>query len=106
MALILSKSGIDTTVINDAAVFAVMSRVNKVILGAHAILANGGLLYTTGSYNVAIAASYHSIPLVICAGLHTISPIYPYDDEKLNVYSNPDSIFPFSSSNFYSTDFF
>ena len=36
LALSLSKSGIDTTVINDAAVFAVMSRVNKVILGAHA----------------------------------------------------------------------
>ena len=36
MALSLSKAGIDTTVINDSAVFAVMSRVNKVLLGAHA----------------------------------------------------------------------
>ena len=36
MACSLSESGIDTTVINDSAVFAVMSRVNKVLLGAHA----------------------------------------------------------------------
>lgn len=36
MAVSLSQAGIDTTVINDSAVFAVMSRVNKVILGAHA----------------------------------------------------------------------
>lgn len=36
MALELSKAGIETTVIPDSAVFAVMSRVNKVILGTHA----------------------------------------------------------------------
>ncbi len=36
LALSLSEAGIDTTVINDSAVFAVMSRVNKVLLGAHA----------------------------------------------------------------------
>lgn len=36
MACSLSEAGIDTTVINDSAVFAVMSRVNKVLLGAHA----------------------------------------------------------------------
>lgn len=36
MALELSKAGIEATVIPDSAVFAVMSRVNKVILGTHA----------------------------------------------------------------------
>ena len=36
MALSLSQSGIDTTVISDSAIFAVMSRVNKVIMGTHA----------------------------------------------------------------------
>lgn len=38
----LAKSGIETTVINDAAVFAIMSRVNKVIIGTHTVMANGG----------------------------------------------------------------
>ncbi|CAJ0824308.1 7659_t:CDS:2, partial [Entrophospora sp. SA101] len=36
MALSLSQAGIDTTVIADSAIFAVMSRVNKVIMGTHA----------------------------------------------------------------------
>ena len=38
----LAKSGIETTVINDSAVFAIMSRVNKVIIGTHTVMANGG----------------------------------------------------------------
>jgi translation initiation factor eIF-2B subunit beta len=33
--------GIATTVITDAAAFAMMSTVNKVIVGTHAVLANG-----------------------------------------------------------------
>ena len=36
MAVELAKNGIETNVVSDSAVFAVMSRVNKVILGAHA----------------------------------------------------------------------
>ena len=36
MALDLSQSGIDTTLVADSAIFAVMSRVNKVILGTRA----------------------------------------------------------------------
>ena len=36
MAVELSRAGIETTVITDSAIYAVMSRVNKVILGAHA----------------------------------------------------------------------
>lgn len=36
MARSLGAAGIDTTLITDSAVFAIMSRVNKVILGTHA----------------------------------------------------------------------
>ena len=39
----LAKAGIETTVITDSAIFAMMSRVNKVIIGAHTIMADGGL---------------------------------------------------------------
>lgn len=44
MAAALAAVGIETTVITDSAVYAVMSRVNKVVIGAHAgkILAHGG----------------------------------------------------------------
>jgi len=38
MAKALASANIDTTVINDSATFAIMSRVNKVLLPAHAVL--------------------------------------------------------------------
>ena len=38
MAKSLAEAGIDTTVIHDAATFALMARVNKVLLPAHAVL--------------------------------------------------------------------
>ena len=95
MALELSKAGIETTVIPDSAVFAVMSRVNKVILGTHAVLANGGLIAISGSHMMASAAKHHSIPVVVCTGLYKLSPLYPYDEDSFNVSMNPDSILGF-----------
>jgi len=50
------KCGISTTLIPDAAVFALMSRVDKVIIGTHAIMANGGLVTHSGAYMIALAA--------------------------------------------------
>ena len=41
MAKSLAEAGIDTTVIHDAATFAIMARVNKVLLPAHAVLVSG-----------------------------------------------------------------
>ena len=54
MAKSLAQSGIKTTVITDSAIFAMMSRVNKVIIGTNAILANGGLEAVSGSHTVAL----------------------------------------------------
>ena len=42
-ALELGAAGIDTTVISDSAIFAMMSRVNKVIIGAQF-----GTIFTSG----------------------------------------------------------
>jgi len=40
----LAADGINTTCITDSAVFAMMARANMVVIGAHAVLANGGML--------------------------------------------------------------
>ena len=40
----LASDGINTTCITDSAVFAMMARANMVVIGAHAVLANGGML--------------------------------------------------------------
>ena len=63
MAFILVKFKIQTTVISDAAIFAIMSRVNKVIIGTHTVLANGGLRAASGSHIMALAAKHYSVPV-------------------------------------------
>jgi translation initiation factor eIF-2B subunit beta len=79
MAKSLASTGIDTTVINDSAAFAVMARVNKVLLPAHAVLANGGLIAPSGSHMVALAAKHNSVPLVSITGMFKLCPMYPHD---------------------------
>ncbi|KAJ3095218.1 Translation initiation factor eIF-2B subunit beta [Phlyctochytrium planicorne] len=94
-ALALSKAGIDTTVVSDAAIFAMMSRVNKVILGTHAVLGNGALVAVNGSHVMAAAAKHHSTPVVVLSELFKFSVLYPFDPERFNVFLSPNDVFSF-----------
>ncbi|KAJ1975379.1 GCD complex subunit gcd7 [Dimargaris xerosporica] len=96
MALALANAGIDTTVITDSAVFGMMARVNKVILGTSAVLANGGLITISGTQLIAEAARHHSVPVVVCAGLFKLSPVFPFDEDSLNTCVAPDAVLNFS----------
>ena len=42
LALNLSKLGLDVTLISDAAIFTIISRVNTIVIGTYSIFANGG----------------------------------------------------------------
>ncbi|KAI8381509.1 uncharacterized protein BYT42DRAFT_604443 [Radiomyces spectabilis] len=95
MAAALSARGIDTTVIVDSAIFAAMPRVNKVVLGAHAVLANGGLVAVTGSHLLAATAKHHSTPVLVCTALYKLSPLYAYDADAFNVTVAPNSVLDF-----------
>ena len=46
------------------------------IIGTHAIVADGGLKAVTGSHTVALAAKHYSVPLVVCAPMYKLTPIY------------------------------
>jgi len=93
MAKILAEEGIDTTLIPDSAIYAMMARVNKVIVGTHSVMANGGLLAQAGTHILALAAKYHSIPLMVCTALYKLCPVYPADhDLELR---SPEEILPF-----------
>ncbi|KAI9030797.1 hypothetical protein CLU79DRAFT_731532 [Phycomyces nitens] len=95
MAVALSAAGIDTTVIVDSAIFAAMPRVNKVVLSAHAVLANGGLVSVTGSHLLAAAAKHHSTPVLVCTALYKLSPLFAYDADAFNVTVAPNSVLDF-----------
>ena len=68
MAKQLTDAGISTLVIPDAAIFALMARVNKVLVGAQAVLGTGGVLAQAGSALVAQAAKHYRVPFVVVTG--------------------------------------
>ncbi|KGG52444.1 beta subunit of translation initiation factor eIF2B [Mitosporidium daphniae] len=85
----LLKTGIDLTVINLASVGTVISRVTKILLGCHAILANGGLIAISGSQLIATSALYNSIPVIVVSGIYKLSPLFPSDIDLLSCPGNP-----------------
>lgn len=46
------------------------------ILGAHVILANGGMFAIAGSQIAAAAAMAHSTPVVVCTGQFKLTPLW------------------------------
>jgi translation initiation factor eIF-2B subunit beta len=76
MARSLSSSGVSTFLVPDSSIYALMSRVSKVILGAHAILTNGGMFAVTGSLLTTTAARAHSTPVMVCAGQFKLTPLW------------------------------
>ncbi|XP_005343419.1 translation initiation factor eIF-2B subunit beta [Microtus ochrogaster] len=96
MAINLSKANIETTVMTDAAIFAVMSRVNKVIIGTKTILANGSLRAVAGTHTLALAAKHHSTPLIVCAPMFKLSPQFPSEEDSFHKFVAPEEVLPFT----------
>ncbi|CAI5764256.1 translation initiation factor eIF2B subunit beta [Podarcis muralis] len=96
MAVRLSKENIETTVMSDAAIFAVMSRVNKVIIGTKTILANGALIAVSGTHTLALAAKHHSTPLIVCAPMFKLTPQFLNEDDSFHKFVSPQEVLPFT----------
>ena len=94
----LTALGITVILIPDSAVFAMMSRVNKVILGTHAVLANGGLVAAAGARTIAQAARMHRTPVVVVSGVYKLSPVYPFDFEALIEHGDPSRVIPYEDA--------
>jgi len=88
----LTAAGITVILMTDAAIFAIMSRVNKVILATHAVIANGGLIAAAGARIIAKAAKVHRTPVIVVSGIYKLSPEYPFEFESLIEYGDPGSI--------------
>ncbi|PNS14024.1 hypothetical protein CAC42_6537 [Sphaceloma murrayae] len=91
----LTAMGITVIMIPDSAVFALMSRVNKVILAPHSVLANGSLIAAAGAQTIATAAKVHQTPVVVLSGVYKLSPVYPFDTEDLIEYGDPGKVVGF-----------
>lgn len=91
----LTAAGITVVLIPDSAIFAIMSRVNKVIFGTHVVLANGGLIAAAGAKTIAKAASMHRTPVVVLSGVYKLSPVYPFDFDSLIEYGDAGKVFEY-----------
>jgi len=89
----LSEKKISTTLIPDASVNALVSRVDKVIISTHSIMANGGLVTHTGAYMIALAAKEHSVPVYVIGASYKMTPLYPFDFLTYNELLSPQEIF-------------
>jgi len=99
MAVNLSQSNIPVTVVTDSAVFAIMARVNKIVIGTRSLLANGGLTAKSGTYNLALAAKNYNVPLLVCAPTYKFSPTYlpSFDPVICNSFPSPEKVLPYES---------
>lgn len=68
-----------STVINvmNCGLMAYMARVNKVILGARAVVASGNAVVDAGAAAIARAAKEHGTPVLVLAGVYKLSPVKP-----------------------------
>lgn len=75
----LEQLGIPHAVIADSAAPSLMAagRVDLVVTGADRIAANGDTANKIGTYGLAVAASFHELPLVIVAPSSTLDPATP-----------------------------
>nr|XP_053642924.1 translation initiation factor eIF-2B subunit beta-like [Cherax quadricarinatus] len=91
MAKSLCSAGIQTTLIQDCAVFPMMSRVNKVIIGTQTVLSNGGIKTFVGAAPLASAAKFYSVPLYVCTPTYKFSLV---SSEEVNHYGSRNDVVP------------
>lgn len=69
-----------------------MSRVTKVVLGTHAVLADGSLLSISGSLPICRAAKAHLVPVMVCTGMYKVCPLFLGDDVSLLDEGSPEEV--------------
>jgi translation initiation factor eIF-2B subunit beta len=74
-----NQHNIAVTLIPDSNIYAIMARVNKVILAPQAIMADGGCIASAGQLMCATAAREFSIPVVCCAGAFSLTPLFAHN---------------------------
>lgn len=69
----LVAQGIDCTCVLINAISYVMPEVTKVLLSAHALLANGCVMSRVGTAQIALVAKSYNVPVLVCCETHKFS---------------------------------
>jgi methylthioribose-1-phosphate isomerase len=90
----LSQAGVPFHVVTDSSVGTLMARglVDRVVVGADRIAANGDVANKIGTYTVAVVAARHHIPVYVAAPLSTIDAATPTGSEIAIEERNPQEV--------------
>ncbi|KAH8240348.1 hypothetical protein KR038_004750, partial [Drosophila bunnanda] len=88
----LHAYGIPCTYVLINAVGYVMAEATKVLLGAHALLANGYVMARTGTAQVALVANANNVPVLVCCETHKFSERFQTDAIVYNELSDPNQL--------------
>ncbi|XP_011196378.1 translation initiation factor eIF-2B subunit delta [Zeugodacus cucurbitae] len=88
----LTVKGIPCSYVLINAVSFVMPEATKVLLGAHALLANGYVMARTGTAQVALVAHSFNVPVLVCCETHKFSERSQTDAIVYNELGNPDDL--------------
>ncbi|KAF4525927.1 hypothetical protein B566_EDAN014690 [Ephemera danica] len=98
LAANLAKQGIPTTLVPDSSIFALMPRVNKVLLGTSLVLGDGGIRGVTGSHSLTLCAKHHAVPVIVLAPSYKFSPRYGIEQTS-NLHVSPHGVLSHFISN-------
>jgi len=79
----LLEKGVPVTLIADSTVAYVMSTVDLVLVGAEAVVENGGILNTIGTYQISIVAKALGKPFYVACQSYKFTRIYPLNQTEI-----------------------
>jgi translation initiation factor eIF-2B subunit beta len=87
---------ISVTLIPDSNIYAIMSRVNKVIISPQAVMADGGAIGRSGYSLVTMAAKDFSVPVLGIISMFSLTPLFAHNQsEVLGTLFSPASTVPY-----------
>lgn len=81
----LRKKGVQVATISDRAVGYAMSNVSMVIVGAEAVVMNGGVISRLGTYQISIIAKKCGKPFYVAAESHKFVKLFPLNQYDLDI---------------------
>lgn len=90
---IVRKSMHAITYIGEASVGPVISKVSKVFMDCHAIMADGNVINTAGTFTTAVLAQRFSIPVFVLSPTYRFTPYFAISQFEHNEFTSPHKFF-------------
>ncbi|XP_015844479.1 translation initiation factor eIF2B subunit delta isoform X1 [Peromyscus maniculatus bairdii] len=88
----LVRAGVPTSYLLIPAASYVLPEVSKVLLGAHALLANGSVMSRVGTAQLALVARAHNVPVLVCCETYKFCERVQTDAFVSNELDDPDDL--------------